>query len=71
MTRTPKPRGAFAPWTVATIALLIVAGNETTRQAISLATLAFAEHPDQWERLRSDPGLVPSATEELLRAKKP
>ena len=28
-------------------ALLIVAGNETTRQAISLGTLALARHPDE------------------------
>ena len=31
-----------------TFALLIVAGNETTRQAISLGTLALAEHPDEY-----------------------
>jgi cytochrome P450 len=54
-----------------TFALLIVAGNETTRQAIALGTLALAEHPDEYERLRSDPELAPSATEELLRFSSP
>jgi cytochrome P450 len=48
-------------------ALLIVAGNETTRQAISLGTLALARNPEQYERLRADPSLIGSAVEELLR----
>lgn len=52
-------------------ALLIVAGNETTRQAISLGTLALARNPDQYERLRSEPELIPSAVEELLRYSSP
>lgn len=52
-------------------ALLIVAGNETTRQAIALGTLALAQNPDEYERLRADPQLVPSATEELLRYSSP
>jgi cytochrome P450 len=29
--------------------------------------LAFCEYPEQWERLRADPGLLDAATEELLR----
>ena len=52
-------------------ALLIVAGNETTRQAISLGTLALAEHPEEYARLRADRALIPSATEELLRFSSP
>jgi cytochrome P450 len=48
--------------------LLGVAGNDTTRNSISHGVLAFAENPDQWERLRADPeGLLPSAVEEILR----
>jgi cytochrome P450 len=50
-----------------TFAILVVAGNETTRQAIALGLLAFAENPGEWQRLRRDPSLVPSATEEVLR----
>ena len=52
-------------------ALLIVAGNETTRQAISLGTLALAGDPDEYERLRHDRALIASATEELLRYSSP
>lgn len=47
--------------------LLIVAGNETTRHAISHGVRALVEHPDQWQRLRDDPGLIPLAAEEILR----
>jgi cholest-4-en-3-one 26-monooxygenase len=49
------------------ILLLSVAGNETTRNAISHGVLAFMEHPDQWAALRADPGLLDSAVEEVLR----
>ncbi len=47
--------------------LLVVAGNETTRNAITGGLLAFLENPDQWERLRRDPSLVDSAVEEVVR----
>ena len=51
---------------------LLVAGNETTRNALSGGLLAFAEHPAEWARLRAavaegDDGLVASAVEEILR----
>jgi cholest-4-en-3-one 26-monooxygenase len=47
--------------------VLVEAGNETTRNAISGGVLAFAERPDQWQRLRAHPELVPDAVEEILR----
>src|ERR1700691_4237606 len=47
--------------------LLTVAGNETTRNLISGAMVAFLDHPDQWELLRNDRSLLPSAVEEMLR----
>jgi cytochrome P450 len=46
---------------------LLVAGNETTRHAISGGIAALAERPEQWERLAADRALVTSATEEILR----
>ena len=52
-------------------ALLVVAGNETTRQAIALGVLALAEHSDEYARLRDDRSLIPSAVEELLRFASP
>jgi len=47
--------------------LLAVAGNETTRNLMSGAMVAFSQFPDQWERLRADRSLLPSAVEEMLR----
>jgi cholest-4-en-3-one 26-monooxygenase len=49
------------------VQLLAIAGNETTRTAISQALLGFFEHPEQWARLQTDPALLPSAVEEILR----
>jgi len=47
--------------------LLAVAGNETTRNLMSGAMVAFSQFPDQWERLRADRSLLSSAVEEMLR----
>jgi cholest-4-en-3-one 26-monooxygenase len=47
--------------------LLVEAGNETTRNAISGGLLAFSEQPGEWEKLRSSPELLPDAVEEILR----
>ncbi len=47
--------------------VLAVAGNETTRNLISGATLALIEHPEQRQRLIDDPALMPTAVEEFLR----
>ena len=47
--------------------LLTVAGNETTRNLISGAMATFFEYPDQWQMLRDDRSLLPSAVEEMLR----
>lgn len=47
--------------------LLAVAGNETTRHSISHGVLALIDHPDQLERLRADPALLPDAANEILR----
>jgi cytochrome P450 len=47
--------------------LLILAGNETTRNAISGGVLALAEHADQRARLIADPALLTTAIEEILR----
>ena len=47
--------------------LLAVAGNETTRNAISHGMNALLDNPDQFAMMAKDPSLVPSATEEILR----
>ena len=47
--------------------LIVVAGNETTRHAISHSMRALIEHPKALDRLREDPSLLPVAIEEFLR----
>jgi cytochrome P450 len=51
--------------------LLLVAGNETTRNLIALGTVALIENPDQFALLRSDPTLLTCAVEEMLRYTSP
>jgi len=47
--------------------LLAVAGNETTRNALSHGVHTLIQHPEQYRMLVENPSLVPSATEEILR----
>jgi cytochrome P450 len=47
--------------------LLVVAGNETTRQALAHGLVAFAEFPQEARRLQENPNLLPAAVEEVLR----
>jgi cytochrome P450 len=47
--------------------LFAVAGNETLRNGLPGACIALLEHPGTQDELRSDPALMPSAVEEMLR----
>ncbi|MET8331581.1 cytochrome P450 [Streptomyces sp. NPDC005181] len=44
---------------------------DTTVSALASAVKLFAEHPDQWDALRANPSLIPSAFNEVLRLESP
>ena len=50
-----------------TLNLLLVAGNETTKNLIGNGMLALLKHPAQMRLLRNDPGLMGAAVQEFLR----
>ena len=66
------PEGRMTdPYLVATTALLLVAGHETTVNLLGNGMLTLLRHPAMLERLRKAPDLVPATVEELLRYEPP
>ena len=49
------------------IALLLIAGNETTTNLIGNTVHALYDHPEQLEKVRGRPELIPNLVEEMLR----
>jgi cytochrome P450 len=65
-TRNMEPREYFG-----NIVLLTVGGNDTTRNTITGSILALNQNPDQYAKLRADPGLIPSMVSETIRWQTP
>ncbi|MGZ6015086.1 MAG: cytochrome P450 [Phenylobacterium sp.] len=65
-TRNMEPREYFG-----NIVLLTVGGNDTTRNTISGSVLALNQNPDQYAKLRANPGLIPSMVSETIRWQTP
>jgi cytochrome P450 len=65
-TRNMEPREYFG-----NVVLLTVGGNDTTRNTISGSILALNQNPDQYDKLRENPGLIPSMVSETIRWQTP
>ncbi|MDE3116836.1 MAG: cytochrome P450 [Pseudomonadota bacterium] len=65
-TRNMEPREFLG-----NIILLIVGGNDTTRNSITGGVLALNENPDQYDKLRANPALIESMVPEIIRWQTP
>jgi cytochrome P450 len=71
LANAPATRGMQPMEYLGTLILLIVGGNDTTRNSITGGVLALNENPAEYQKLRDDPSLVPNMVSEIIRWQTP
>ena len=71
LTHNPATRAMSLEQYQGTVVLLIIGGNDTTRNTISGSVYALNKNPDQYDKLRADPGLITSMVSETIRWQTP
>ena len=71
LANAPATRGMEPMEYLGTLILLIVGGNDTTRNSISGGVLALNENPAEYQKLRDDPSLIPNMVSEIIRWQTP
>jgi len=67
----PDTRGSSMDQYFSNVTLLIIGGNDTTRNTISGSIYALNKNPDQYDKLRANPALIPSMVSETIRWQTP
>ncbi|SHJ60208.1 Cytochrome P450 [Bradyrhizobium lablabi] len=71
LAHSPATRNMGPKEFLGNLILLIVGGNDTTRNSITGGVLFLNENPDQYQRLRDDPGLISNMVSEIIRYQTP
>ena len=71
LAHSPATRNMSPMEFLGNLVLLIVGGNDTTRNSITGGLLFMSQNPDQFRKLRENPKLIPSAVSEIIRYQTP
>ena len=71
LAHSPATRNMSPMEYLGNLVLLIVGGNDTTRNSITGGLLFISQNPDQYRKMRENPKLIPSAVSEIIRYQTP